>query len=297
MILVVGATGLVGSTVCKGLAAKGQKVRALVRPTSDPAKVKALADAGVETVTGDLKDEASLRAAVAGVDVVVSTASATLSRAEGDSIESVDQAGQIRLVDVAKAAGVKQLVYVSFPDQGVDSPLATAKRAVESHLQASGVAYTILQPYFFAEVWLSPALGFDVANGKVRIYGGGENKISWISFLDVASAVIAAAGNAKAHGKVLQLGGPEGVSPLEVVRIFEQLANKKIEVEHVPEEALRAQLAGAPDPMQKSFAALMVSYALGNVIDNAAAVEAIGFEPTPVRTIAARLLGVSEVQA
>lgn len=297
MIFVVGATGLVGSTVCKGLVAKGQKVRALVRTTSDPAKVKALTDAGVATVTGDLKDEASLRAAIEGADIVISTASATLSRAEGDSIESVDQAGQIRLIDVAKAAGVKQLVYVSFPEQGIDSPLATAKRAVESHLRSSGMAYTILQPYFFAEVWLSPALGFDVANGKARIYGSGENKISWISFLDVASAVVASAGNAKTHNKVIELGGPTALSPLEVVRIFEELSKKKIEVEHVPEEALRGQVAGAPDPMSRSFAALMLSYALGYVIDNAPAVEAIGFEPTPVRTIAARLLGVSEVQS
>lgn len=297
MIVIVGATGLVGSTVCKVLASKGEKVRALVRTTSDPAKVKALTDAGIATVTGDLKDEASLRAAIAGADTVITTASATLSRAEGDSIESVDQAGQIRLIDVAKAAGVKHFVFVSFPDQGIDSPLAAAKIAVESHLRASGMKYTILQPYFFAEVWLSPALGFDVANGKVRIYGSGENKISWISFLDVANAVAASVGNAKAHDKVLRLGGPTAVSPLELVRIFEELAKKKLEVEHVPEEALRAQVAGAPDPMSKSFAALMLSYALGLVIDNAPAVEAIGFEPTPVRTIAARLLGVSEVQS
>src|SRR5690242_2767429 len=103
MILVVGATGLVGSTICKGLAAKGQPVRALVRPTSDPAKVQALKDAGVATVVGDLKDEASIRAAVAGADVVITTASSTLSRAEGDSIETVDQAGQLTLVDVAKS--------------------------------------------------------------------------------------------------------------------------------------------------------------------------------------------------
>src|SRR5206468_4259637 len=54
MILVVGATGLVGSEVCRKLAKRGRSVRALVRTTSEPAKVAALKDAGVECVIGDL---------------------------------------------------------------------------------------------------------------------------------------------------------------------------------------------------------------------------------------------------
>jgi uncharacterized protein YbjT (DUF2867 family) len=59
MILVVGATGLVGSDVCRRLAARGRPVRALVRATSDPAKVDALRALGVEVAHGDLHDPAS----------------------------------------------------------------------------------------------------------------------------------------------------------------------------------------------------------------------------------------------
>ena len=73
--LVVGATGLVGSEVCKQLAATGQAVRALVRTPSDPGKVRKLEAEGVEIVTGDLRDPASLAAACRGVDVVITTAS------------------------------------------------------------------------------------------------------------------------------------------------------------------------------------------------------------------------------
>ena len=78
--LVVGATGLVGSEICRLLLERGRQVRALVRETSSPDKVARLANLGASTVTGDLKDRASLDAACDGAQLVVSTASSTLSR-------------------------------------------------------------------------------------------------------------------------------------------------------------------------------------------------------------------------
>src|SRR4029077_7119460 len=75
MILVAGATGLVGGQVCVGLTKTGQSVRALVRSTSDPAKVEMLRSKGVALARGDLKDRSSLDAACSGVTTVVSTAS------------------------------------------------------------------------------------------------------------------------------------------------------------------------------------------------------------------------------
>jgi uncharacterized protein YbjT (DUF2867 family) len=73
---------------------------------------------------------------------------------------------------------------------------------------------------FFEEVWLSPALGFDAANAKARVYGSGENKIRWISYLDVAAIAAACVDNPAVRNKTIQLGGPEALSPLETVRIF-----------------------------------------------------------------------------
>ena len=63
MILVAGATGLVGSEVCRRLSRRSRKVRALVRETSDAAKKKALQESGVTLVVGDLRDRDSLVAA------------------------------------------------------------------------------------------------------------------------------------------------------------------------------------------------------------------------------------------
>ena len=267
MNLIVGATGLLGSEICRLLAAEGKPVRALVRPTSDQIKVAQLESLNVEIARGDLKDRPSLDAACQGVSAVISTASSTLSRQEGDSIQTVDLEGQLNLVDAAKAANVSRFVLISFPPVDAEFPLQAAKRRVEEHLKSSGLTYAILQPSFFMEVWLSPALGFDAANAKAQIYGSGENKISWISYKDVAKFAVASLDNAEARNAVIELGGPEALSPLEVVRAFEELLGRKFDVQNVPEEALKEQRESASDPLQQSFAGLMLYYSQGHIID------------------------------
>jgi len=267
MNLIVGATGILGSEICRLLAEKGEPVRALVRSTSNPDKVAQLKALKAEVILGDLKDRRSLDAACRGATAVVSTASSTLSRQEGDSIESVDREGQVNLVDAASAAGVTHFVLISFPNVDIDFPLQRAKRAVEDRLRSSGMSYTILQPTFFTEVWLSPALGFDPKNAKAQIYGSGHHKISFISFQDVARFAVAALDPRLAPNAIVKLGGPEALSPLEAVRLAEQVVGKPIEVQHVPEEALRAQHSAATDSLQQSFAGLMLYYADGDVIE------------------------------
>ena len=267
MNLVVGATGSLGGEIVKLLADAGKPARALVRPTSDQKKVDQLQTLGAEIVTGDLKDRPSLDAACRGVSAIISTASSTLSRLEGDTIRTVDHEGQLSLVDAARAAGVAHFVLISFSGMNVEFPLQTAKREVERHLKESGMTYTILQPTFFMEVWLSPALGFDAAQGTAQVYGSGQHKISWISFQDVAEFVIASLDNPAARNAVIKLGGPEALSPLEVVKVFEKQSGRPFTVQHVPEEQLRAQKDGATDSLPESFAGLMLAYAQGNVVD------------------------------
>jgi len=274
--LVVGATGLVGTEICRVLREEGHAVRALVRETGSPEKAAYLKSLGASLVTGDLKNRASLERACRDVSVVVSTASSTLSRQAGDSIATVDRQGQLDLVDAAEAAGVNRFVFVSFPPVELEFPLQSAKRAVEERLRESGMTYTILQPTAFIEVWLGPALGFDAAHGTARIYGTGENKTSWISFLDVARFAVLAAIAPEAKIGVTKLGGPDALSPLEVVALAEETTGKKFVVDYVSEEALRTQYDTAIDPLQKSFAALMRYIARGDTIDTEAAQRTFG---------------------
>ena len=267
MNLIVGATGMLGGEICRLLRDRGEPVRALVRGTSNPEKLSRLQSLGADCVEGDLKDAATLEAACSGVTAVISTASSTISRQAGDSIESVDRQGQLNLVEAAERADVRQFILISFPHFDFDFPLQSAKRAVEDRLRLGRMTYTILQPTCFMEVWLGPALGFDPAHGTAQIYGSGQNKVSWISFQDVAQFAVAALRNDRAAQAIVKLGGPDALSPLEVVQLAQQLTGRPIDVQHVPEEALRAQYSSASDAMQKSFAALMLYYAHGDSVD------------------------------
>ena len=291
MLLVAGATGLVGSAVCQELAGRGEKVRALVRTTSAKEKLEALRSGGAELCLGDLKDPDSLASACRDVDAVISTASSTLSRQAGDSIESVDATGQLNLVHAAQAANVTRFVFVSFRQpRDMSFPLAEAKRQVEEAI--SSLNFTIIQASWFMEVWLSPALGFDYPNRTARIYGSGANQISWVSFRDVAAMCALALRAPAADRRTIEFGGPESLSPLEVVARFERIGGQPFQLEHVPEQALRAQFDAATDPMQKSFAGLMLGYLYGDAIDMAPVVDQFGIHLTSVDDYARSVLGV-----
>jgi uncharacterized protein YbjT (DUF2867 family) len=266
-VLVVGSTGFLGMEICRQLVNAGKNVKALVRPTSDPVKVKALQQMGVETREGDLKNTASIIKAMDGVDSVISTASSTLSRQEGDSIETVDDNGQLNLVQAAMDVSVNQFIFISFCPMNQQFPLQTAKRNVEKKLMGSKLNYTILQSGFFMEVWLSPAVGFDYPNSKVTLYGEGKNKLCWISLVDVAAIAVASLENEGVRNSVFQLGGPEAMSPLEVVKIFENHAGNGFAIEYVPVAALHAQKTAAKESLNESFTALMLQYAEGDNID------------------------------
>jgi NADH dehydrogenase len=292
-ILVAGATGLAGKDICERLAASGRSVRALVRTTSDPAKVSQLKALGVEIVQGDVRDRTSLDRACQGVSTVISTISSMpFSYQPGvNDIQTTDLEGVSHLIEAAKANKVSHFIYTSFSGRvDLDFPLRNAKRQVEQKLKESGLVYTILRPSFFMEVWLSPAVGFDAANAKAAIYGTGKNPISWISLQDVSKFAIACLDYPAAKNATLELGGPEAINPLQIVKLFEQASGRSFEVQLVPEEALQAQQAAATDPMQQSFSGLMRCYAQGDPIDMLATLKTYAVQPTRVEEFVKRVM-------
>lgn len=286
MILVVGSTGMIGSEICRILASKGIPFRALVRESSDPAKVERLKGYGAQLVIGNLCDQASLKAACQDVnDVICTVSSMPFSYMPGvNDIKAIDCDGVTHLIEAAKAAGVKHFIYTSFSGN-IDRkfPLRDAKRTVEQHLKESELVYTILRPSMFMEVWLSPAVGFDAANAKATVYGTGDQPIAWISLKDVAQFAVESLENPAARNSVLELGGPEPLSPHRAIKIFEEVMGKPFEVVHVPLEALQAQYDSAVDPMQKSFIGLMLCYADGDSIDMSAIQQTFTVQLTQLR--------------
>lgn len=267
MNLVVGATGVLGTEICRLLSEKGKPVRGLVRASAAEEKKESLRRMGVELSEGDLRDASSLEKACRGVNNIVSTATCIVSQQPGDSLLKTDRDGHLALIDAAEKAGVRHFVFISFPPTPFEFALQTAKREVEESLKKSSLIFTILQPTFFQEVWLGPHLGFDAANGNVRIYGSGKNKISWISFRDVARFAVLSLENPVAENKIIPLGGPESLSALEVVKIFEEVTGRPFKVEHVPEEALKAQHEATTELVPRTFSGLMLNCAQGTVIE------------------------------
>ena len=298
MDLVVGATGVLGGEICHQLVAEGRSIRAVVRQTSDAGRVSSLKQMGAELVEADLKVHASLNGACEGIENVITTATTTISRQPGDTIQSVDLEGQRNLVDAARANGVRHFVYISYSadiDRDDPCPLTVAKRTIERHLQESGMTYSILQPSIFMDIWLSPALGFDYANARAQISGTGEARLSWIAVRDVARFAVLALSHPSFVNATWELGGPDALSPLEVVRLFEGVGGRQYELSHVPEEALRAQRATATEPLEQSFAALMLANAAGYEVDLRPLLEACPVDLMSVREYAEAALAAQRV--
>lgn len=243
MILVAGATGMVGSMIVDGLLARGQRVRALVRSANSAEILQAR---GVDATLGDLKDRASLDRACTGAEVVITTANSA-SRGGSDNPESVEDQGNRNLIDAARAAGVRQFVFVSALGSDLNSPvpLLRGKAIAEHYLRESGLTYTILMPNLYMEIWFPNIVGRAAAAGRpVTLIGEGRRKHSMISATDVAAFAVAAAGNQLAYNRVLVLGGPHPVTWHDVIAAHERVQGRQIEVRYLPPGGM---LPGLPD--------------------------------------------------
>jgi uncharacterized protein YbjT (DUF2867 family) len=278
MILVVGSTGSLGTAVVKGLLAARREVVALVRDVSGP-KAHELKSAGARLVIGDLKSRLTLDAALKDIDAVVCTASSTLSRADGDSIETVDQNGIQSLIDAVEAAAIKRFVFISFSRNiRNDFPLSLAKRAAERRLESSTINYTILLPSYFAETWFSPAVGFDTENGRIRLYGDGTAKVSYVGLEDVARATVACLENPKVFRKAVPIGGPKPISQLDAVALAEKATGRTMQIEFMTAEQIAAARSDTTDSLMASFLGLFDSLARGDEIP-AGWAETLGVTP------------------
>jgi len=238
MILVVGATGLLGREICRRLVDHGDPVVALVRPGSP--READLPREGVTIRHGDLRHPETLAAVCTGINAVISTATCTTFRGKGDTLESVDRNGQLALVRAAREAGVERFVYVSLDPGFPESiPFVQFKREVERAVRASGMKWTILQPVAFMEVHLGPALGWDVEKGTGRILGDGNQQVSYISLHDVAAFAVRALDEAALENRDVPLTGPGLVSANEVAAIFEEATGRKFKIQRMPIGVLR----------------------------------------------------------
>jgi uncharacterized protein YbjT (DUF2867 family) len=273
MILVVGATGQVGSLVVRQLAAKNQQVRALVRPTSDASD---LARPGVELVTGDLRDPPSLEAALSGVATVVATANVVAPSQRGDTHEAVEVRGYTELIKRAESTGVRRFVYASAAVSPLDDqvPQLKAKRVIEKWLGDSTMSCLSIRFPLFTEVWLA-LVGSSVPlrdepratlrrpypflrafrrvsgrtiedRGLLVLPGSKANRNAFISVHDAARILVGAVDATDITGDI-DVGGPEVLSWEDVARIYADVLKRPVRVVSVPAAAFTGlQRALAP---------------------------------------------------
>jgi uncharacterized protein YbjT (DUF2867 family) len=252
MILVVGATGLLGGMITRALLTRGNDVRILVREGSNHA---ALVAAGATPVVGDLKDRSSLDAACRDVDTIVTTATAII-RQPPDTLDAVDDAGYRNLIEAAKRAGVRHFVYTSALGSSPDSPvpLMRIKALNEQRLRESGMTYTILMPNLYIEVWAGIVVAAPLAQGKpVTLVGDASHRHSMLSMRDAASFAVAAVDNPAARDATIVIGGPAPVSWTDVVTTAEHIVGRRIERQSV---ALGEPIEGLPPGVAGMFSAM-----------------------------------------
>lgn len=285
-VAVVGATGLLGGAVCRTLRTRGESVRAIVRPTSDPAARRSLERLGACVFEGDVEVPASLDACLEGVEAVVTTASAFPRDPRPDAVTRVDRDGQLAVVAAAERVSVRRIVYLSFPPIPFDFPFQRAKRTVEERLRASDVDHVVLRPAKFMDVWFTPPLGFDV-EGRVKLYGGGTAPQSWVAAADVADVAARVLRLDEASGETLTFGGPKALGQVDVVRAFEQALGRVLETESVPVSELEAMQANADSPLEASLAAILLDATLPGAIEPSPLVRRLGLTWTSVADFAA----------
>jgi uncharacterized protein YbjT (DUF2867 family) len=93
--------------------------------------------------------------------------------------------------------------------------------------------------------------------------------------------------------RIIEFGGPESLSALEVVKRFEEAAGQKFEIESISEEALREQYEQASESMGKTFAGLMLGCATGDAMDMQPVVDTFGLELSSVDEYVRGVLGSS----
>lgn len=211
-VLVVGATGSIGTHVVAEAARRGHQVRALVRASSAG---KRFGD-GVEIVVADLTDAATLTDAVDGVDAVVFTQG---SHGEAEAAERVDY-GAVRNVLTALDGRPVRIALMTTIGVTKRSTGHDWKRRGERLVRASGNDYTIVRPGWF-DYNDADQLRITMLQGDRRWAGAPSDGV--IARRQIAEVLVASLSTPEATGKTLELVAEHGSAPDDLTPIFAEL--------------------------------------------------------------------------
>ncbi|HXB14851.1 MAG TPA: NAD(P)H-binding protein [Solirubrobacteraceae bacterium] len=259
MLLMTGATGLVGSSLLRRLLGEGTQVRCLVR---DPRRL-GTQRVRVQIALGDLTDPPSFRNALRGVDTVVHLAAAIRDQ-PGGSIEELDGVATWRMVEAAERQGVERFVFFSALGASTHhrTRMLRAKALAEQAVVEADLHSVVFAPsivYAPGDAWLT-LLERLALLPVMPVSGRGEARFQPIWAEDVADCVVASLGDGDGAGadgaavngsnhRRYELAGPETLSHSDIVRAVLRSLGRNRPLVHVPtpivSRALRALEAAA----------------------------------------------------
>lgn len=234
-ILVFGATGQQGGAVARALRSRDVPVRALVRDPNAP-NARALADLGVELVSGNFTDAASIAAAMSGVHGVFSVQP---SSGQG-AVYGVTDADEVRygrlVADAAVAHGVRHLVYSSAGTAGKGMTgigSFDSKTEIEEHVRGLDLPSTIVRPVTFMELLTLPGMGLDKGCFTFFIEPGRSFQI--IAASDIGNIVASIfADAARFAGRTIEIAGDEVTGP-KLAETFSNASCRSIGYQRFPD--------------------------------------------------------------
>jgi len=235
--VITGASGLLGSHIAEQLVARGERVRALIRPTSNTSFLNRL---GVELVQGSLQDPQSLVRAVAGANIVYHCAARVSDWGPWQLFQTESVDGTRNLVEACRGKGVGRLLHASsISVYGIlgngaapvreDAPVAPEIGGWDHYARSKLLSeqevrkfpgHTIVRPswiYGPRDRVTIPRVVPALRSGKVPIIGTGDNMLNLIYAGDVADGAIRAANHPQAAGQVYHLSSAGEVSQRKLV--------------------------------------------------------------------------------
>jgi nucleoside-diphosphate-sugar epimerase len=228
-IFLTGASGYIGSALCRRLAAAGHELRALVRATS---RVEALREVGVATFTGDLADRSSMREAMSGADWVVHAAAELDPTSPGERRAQANVQGSENVASLAWKLGVPRLLSVSSiawfggspadgslatedtpPQRPFPTPYSATKHAGQEAIRAWEKKGLVVNTVYPSLVYGPPGkkggantLLRSLMQRRFPALVGGDRKASWVYLDDVVEGIVAVMDRAPAGRGYLLAG-------------------------------------------------------------------------------------------
>ena len=284
-VLVVGATGWLGGQVVDRLLARGKKVRALVRPASDAAKLEAK---GVEIARGDMLDLHSLVVAMTGTAAVISTAAGYTGK--NKNADEIDTRGNANLAIAASKAGVPRFVLTSIltSDQTPGVPHFWHKKLAEDRLEELGVPFVALRPGAFFDQ-IARIGGDPFEKGRIIWLGSKNVPLTFVLTSDLATYLVEAVDADIADGERIDVGWTRPISMREGAEMASRLANKRIRVLSLPTGLLLriGKISGESGSRMWDMGAMAAWFETGRYVANTSRqTEVFGPAPTPEDAVA-----------